>query len=217
MDTYIQDLFSKDDIGFKPVNSIKDSTKIFVFTLNKYIKERDGKNITRTEIIRLAEEIHKLGEKMKTKMNSLLQEIEKQKKPRKTEKKLSEKVTKKSSSLIGQDIKDVKMIDVDSVEDPDESIPDKPDSEQVGGNIEHSVPEVSTIDLLNSINNNPCSSSVTQCGDFVTSCGQSGGGKIQNKNYELYESTLNNFKQFSISDQNKKILYDLVKIYTTSN
>ncbi len=217
MDTYIQDLFSKDDIGFKPVNSIKDSTKIFVFTLNKYIKERDGKNITRTEIIRLAEEIHKLGEKIKTKMNSLLQEIEKQKKPRKTEKKLSEKVTKKSSSLIGQDIKDVKMIDVDSVEDPDESIPDKPDSEQVGGNIEHSVPEVSTIDLLNSINNNPCSSSVTQCGDFVTSCGQSGGGKIQNKNYELYESTLNNFKQFSISDQNKKILYDLVKIYTTSN
>tara|TARA_X000000950_G_scaffold272570_1_gene355270 strand:+ start:212 stop:844 length:633 start_codon:yes stop_codon:yes gene_type:complete len=210
MDTYIQDLFSKDDIGFKPVNDVKDSTKIFVFTLNKYIKDRDGKNITRTEIIRLAEEIQKLGEKIKAKMNSLLQELENQKKPRKTEK--SKKEKEKSSSLIGQDIKDVKMINADSNE---ESTVGK--AEQTGGNVEHSVPEVSTIDLLNNINNNPCSSSITQCGDFVTSCGQSGGGVIQNKNYELFESTLNNFKKFSISDQNKKILYDLVKIYTTTN
>ena len=45
MDNYIQDLFSKDDIGFKPVNDVKDSTKIFVFKLNKFIKDRDGKNI----------------------------------------------------------------------------------------------------------------------------------------------------------------------------
>ena len=60
MDNYIQDLFSKDDIGFKPVNDVKDSTKIFVFKLNKFIKDRDGKNITRTEIIRLAEEINEL-------------------------------------------------------------------------------------------------------------------------------------------------------------
>ena len=72
MDTYIQNLFSKDDIGFKPVNNVKDSTKIFVFRLNRFIKDRDGKNITQAEIIRLAEEINLLGEKIKAKMKSVL-------------------------------------------------------------------------------------------------------------------------------------------------
>jgi len=203
MDSYIQNLFSKDDIGFKPVNNVKDSTKIFVFKLNKFIKDRDGKNITRSEIIRLVKEINELGEKIKNKMNSLLKEIE-DKKPNKK--------TKKSNALIGQDISDVKMIGSENFKKG----PILQESEQTGGSIEYSVPEVSTIDLLNSVNNNPCSSSITQCGDFVTSCGQSGGANIIDKNYELYENTLNNFKEFNISDNNKKILYEFVQIYNSN-
>lgn len=204
MDTYIQNLFSKDDIGFKPVNNVKDSTKIFVFRLNRFIKDRDGKNITRTEIIRLSEEINLLGEKIKTKMKSLSKEDENKKKEVKEQ--------KKSNALIGQDISNVKMTGSEKVENNSVS----KESEQTGGNIEYSVPEVSTIDLLNSVNNNPCSSSITQCGDFVTSCGQSGGGDIIDKNYELFENTLNNFKEFNISGNNKKILYDFVQIYNSN-
>ena len=203
MDTYIQNLFSKDDIGFKPVNNVKDSTKIFVFRLNRFIKDRDGKNITRTEIIRLSEEINLLGEKIKTKMKSLSKEDENKKEV---------KEHKKSNALIGQDISNVKMIGSEKIENNSVS----KESEQTGGNIEYSVPEVSTIDLLNSVNNNPCSSSITQCGDFVTSCGQSGGGNIIDKNYELFENTLNNFKEFNISGNNKKILYDFVQIYNSN-
>ena len=203
MDTYIQNLFSKDDIGFKPVNNVKDSTKIFVFRLNRFIKDRDGKNITRTEIIRLSEEINLLGEKIKTKMKSLLKEDENKKEV---------KEQKKSNALIGQDISNVKMTGSEKVENNSVS----KESEQTGGNIEYSVPEVSTIDLLNSVNNNPCSSSITQCADFVTSCGQSGGGGIIDKNYELFENTLNNFKEFNISGNNKKILYDFVQIYNSN-
>lgn len=203
MDTYIQNLFSKDDIGFKPVNNVKDSTKIFVFRLNRFIKDRDGKNITRTEIIRLSEEINLLGEKIKTKMKSLSKEDENKKEV---------KEQKKSNALIGQDISNVKMIGSEKIENNSVS----KESEQIGGNIEYSVPEVSTIDLLNSVNNNPCSSSITQCGDFVTSCGQSGGGNIIDKNYELFENTLNNFKEFNISGNNKKILYDFVQIYNSN-
>ena len=51
---------------------------------------------------------------------------------------------------------------------------------------------------------------------FVTSCGQSGGGIVGDKNYELFENTLNNFKQFNISGNNKKILYDFVQIYNSN-
>lgn len=203
MDTYIQNLFSKDDIGFKPVNNVKDSTKIFVFRLNRFIKDRDGKNITRTEIIKLSEEINLLGEKIKTKIKSLSKED-------KNKKEVKEQ--KKSNALIGQDISNVKMTGTKNVENNTIS----KELEQTGGNIEYSVPEVSTIDLLNSVNNNPCSSSITQCGDFVTSCGQSGGGYIMDKNYELFENTLNNFKQFNISGNNKKILYDFVQIYNSN-
>ena len=202
MDTYIQNLFSKDDIGFKPVNNVKDSTKIFVFRLNRFIKDRDGKNITQAEIIRLAEEINLLGEKIKAKMKSVL----------KVKSKNKVKEPKKSNSLIGQDISNVKMID--SEKDQNNLVSKEP--EQTGGNIEYSVPEISTIDLLNSVNNTPCSGSITQCGDFVTSCGQSGGGAIVDKNYELFENTLNNFKQFNISGNNKKILYDFVQIYNSN-
>ena len=84
--------------------------------------------------------------------------------------------------------------------------------EQTGGNIEFSVPEVSTIDLLNSVNNVPCSASVTQCGDYVTSCGQSGGGNLEETNYKLFELSLKANKNFNISESNKKILHDFVKL-----
>ena len=118
MDNYIQDLFSKDDIGFKPVNDVKDSTKIFVFKLNKFIKERDGKNITRTEIIRLAEEINELGDKIRAKMNQLFNELKSKKDSTKSEEEKtetskddSEKSNEvKSSALIGQDISNVTMV-----------------------------------------------------------------------------------------------------------
>ena len=250
MDNYIQDLFSKDDIGFKPVNDVKDSTKIFVFKLNKFIKDRDGKNITRTEIIRLAEEINELGDKIKAKMNQLFNELKNKKDSTKseeekieTDKDDSEKSSEvKSSALIGQDISNVTMVnekeetkkdepeaaeeqdlqqdepeateEKDSEQDEQEPTEEQGSDEQTGGNIEFSVPEVSTIDLLNNVNNVPCSASVTQCGDYVTSCGQSGGGNLEETNYKLFELSLNANKKFNISESNKKILYDFVKLYS---
>ena len=250
MDNYIQDLFSKDDIGFKPVNDVKDSTKIFVFKLNKFIKDRDGKNITRTEIIRLAEEINELGDKIRAKMNQLFNELKSKKDSTKSEEEKtetskddSEKSNEvKSSALIGQDISNVTMVnekeetakdepeateeqdseqdeteaaeEQNSEQDEQEPTEEQGSDEQTGGNIEFSVPEVSTIDLLNSVNNVPCSASVTQCGDYVTSCGQSGGGNLEETNYKLFELSLNANKNFNISESNKKILYDFVKLYS---
>lgn len=250
MDNYIQDLFSKDDIGFKPVNDVKDSTKIFVFKLNKFIKDRDGKNITRTEIIRLAEEINELGDKIRAKMNQLFNELKSKKDSTKSEEEKtetneddSEKSNEvKSSALIGQDISNVTMVnekeettkdepeaaeeqdseqdeteaaeEQNSEQDEQEPTEEQGSDEQTGGNIEFSVPEVSTIDLLNSVNNVPCSASVTQCGDYVTSCGQSGGGNSEETNYKLFELSLNANKNFNISESNKKILYDFVKLYS---
>ena len=250
MDNYIQDLFSKDDIGFKPVNDVKDSTKIFVFKLNKFIKDRDGKNITRAEIIRLAEEINELGDKIRAKMNQLFNELKSKKDSTKSEEEKtetskddSEKSNEvKSSALIGQDISNVTMVnekeetakdepeateeqdseqdeteateEQDSEQDEQEPTEEQGSDEQTGGNIEFSVPEVSTIDLLNSVNNVPCSASVTQCGDYVTSCGQSGGGNLEETNYKLFELSLNANKNFNISESNKKILYDFVKLYS---
>tara|TARA_B100000925_G_scaffold291609_1_gene280356 strand:+ start:74 stop:832 length:759 start_codon:yes stop_codon:yes gene_type:complete len=250
MDNYIQDLFSKDDIGFKPVNDVKDSTKIFVFKLNKFIKDRDGKNITRTEIIRLAEEINELGDKIRAKMNQLFNELKSKKDTTKSEEEKTEtdkdnrqKSSEiKSSALIGQDISNVTMVndkeetkkdepeaaeeqdlkqdepeateEQDSEKDEQELNEEQESDQQTGGNIEFSVPEVSTIDLLNSVNNVPCSASVTQCGDYVTSCGQSGGGNSEETNYKLFELSLNANKKFNISESNKKILYDFVKLYS---
>ena len=250
MDNYIQDLFSKDDIGFKPVNDVKDSTKIFVFKLNKFIKDRDGKNITRTEIIRLAEEINELGDKIRAKMNQLFNELKSKKDTTKSEEEKTEtdkdnrqKSSEiKSSALIGQDISNVTMVndkeetkkdepeaaeeqdlkqdepeateEQDSEKDEQELNEEQESDQQTGGNIEFSVPEVSTIDLLNSVNNVPCSASVTQCGDYVTSCGQSGGGNLEETNYKLFELSLNANKKFNISESNKKILYDFVKLYS---
>ena len=250
MDNYIQNLFSKDDIGFKPVNDVKDSTKIFVFKLNKFIKDRDGKNITRTEIIRLAEEINELGDKIRAKMNQLFNELKSKKDSTKSEEEKtetskddSEKSNEvKSSALIGQDISNVTMVnekeetakdepeateeqdseqdeteaaeEQNSEQDEQEPTEEQGSDEQTGGNIEFSVPEVSTIDLLNSVNNVPCSASVTQCGDYVTSCGQSGGGNLEETNYKLFELSLNANKNFNISESNKKILYDFVKLYS---
>ena len=244
MDNYIQDLFSKDDIGFKPVNDVKDSTKIFVFKLNKFIKDRDGKNITRTEIIRLAEEINELGDKIRAKMNQLFNELKSKKDTTKSEEEKTEtdkdnrqKSSEiKSSALIGQDISNVTMVnekeetkkdepeaaeeqdlqqdEPEATEEQDSEQDEQESDQQTGGNIEFSVPEVSTIDLLNSVNNVPCSASVTQCGDYVTSCGQSGGGNLEETNYKLFELSLNANKKFNISESNKKILYDFVKLYS---
>lgn len=244
MDNYIQDLFSKDDIGFKPVNDVKDSTKIFVFKLNKFIKDRDGKNITRTEIIRLAEEINELGDKIRAKMNQLFNELKSKKDTNKSEEKKTETDKNnrqkssevKSSALIGQDISNVTMVnekeetkkdepeaaeeqdlqqdEPEATEEQDSEQDEQESDQQTGGNIEFSVPEVSTIDLLNSVNNVPCSASVTQCGDYVTSCGQSGGGNLEETNYKLFELSLNANKKFNISESNKKILYDFVKLYS---
>jgi len=244
MDNYIQDLFSKDDIGFKPVNDVKDSTKIFVFKLNKFIKDRDGKNITRTEIIRLAEEINELGDKIRAKMNQLFNELKSKKDTTKSEEEKTEtdkdnrqkSSEVKSSALIGQDISNVTMVnekeetkkdepeaaeeqdlqqdEPEATEEQDSEQDEQESDQQTGGNIEFSVPEVSTIDLLNSVNNVPCSASVTQCGDYVTSCGQSGGGNLEETNYKLFELSLNANKKFNISESNKKILYDFVKLYS---
>jgi len=244
MDNYIQDLFSKDDIGFKPVNDVKDSTKIFVFKLNKFIKDRDGKNITRTEIIRLAEEINELGDKIRAKMNQLFNELKSKKDTNKSEEEKTEtdkdnrqkSSEVKSSALIGQDISNVTMVnekeetkkdepeaaeeqdlqqdEPEATEEQDSEKDEQESDQQTGGNIEFSVPEVSTIDLLNSVNNVPCSASVTQCGDYVTSCGQSGGGNLEETNYKLFELSLNANKKFNISESNKKILYDFVKLYS---
>ena len=244
MDNYIQDLFSKDDIGFKPVNDVKDSTKIFVFKLNKFIKDRDGKNITRTEIIRLAEEINELGDKIRAKMNQLFNELKSKKDTNKSEEEKTEtdkdnrqkSSEVKSSALIGQDISNVTMVnekeetkkdepeaaeeqdlqqdEPEATEEQDSEQDEQESDQQTGGNIEFSVPEVSTIDLLNSVNNVPCSASVTQCGDYVTSCGQSGGGNLEETNYKLFELSLNANKKFNISESNKKILYDFVKLYS---
>ena len=55
MENYLQDLFEKDDIGFKTINSFKADTKQLVLILNNLIEKRSGKNITLVEINKLIE------------------------------------------------------------------------------------------------------------------------------------------------------------------
>jgi hypothetical protein len=200
MESYVKNLFEKDEIGFKTIDTIKESTKTLVLRLNDIIKKRDGRNITKPEILQLVNEINELGDKIKLKMDKILLEINE------------------------SEDKDIKMIthNIDSKENPDKSSNDsikktntQTDSikEQIGGFIESISLETSTIDLLNSINNAPCSSSITQCADRVSTCGQSGGG-IDPLN-KLFINTLNKTKKFNITKKNIGILYNLVKLHSS--
>ena len=195
MESYVQNLFEKDEIGFKTTDTIKESTKILVLRLNDIIKNRDGKNITKPEILQLVNDINELGDKIKLKMDKILLEINE------SENKDIKMITHKIDSKKPSNKKEV------SEKTNTESF-----SEQVGGFLESASLETSTIDLLNSINNSPCSSSITQCDDRVTTCGQSGGGVDQvNK---IFIETLNNTKQFNITKKNIGVLYNLVKLHS---
>lgn len=175
MENYLQDLFEKDDIGFKTINSFKADTKQLVLILNNLIEKRGGKNITLVEMNKLIDSLN-LDNKLKTKMKLIA------KNPK-------EKIKKNNNN-------------------------------QVGGwsevtNIDHSY--IRTVD---NINNLPCGGSVTQCADFISSCGQAGGGSkkksskdLENHNYLMFETTLNTTRLFEISDKNKDVLYKIINIY----
>lgn len=174
MENYLQNLFEKDDIGFKTMNSFKVDTKQLVLILNNLIEKRGGKNITLVEINKLIDSLN-LNNKLKTKMKY---------------------ITKIPKNKIR-----------------------KTNNNQVGGwgdatNIDHSY--IKTVD---NINNLPCGGSITQCADFISSCGQTGGGSkdnpkdLENHNHLMFETTLNTTRLFEISDKNKDVLYKIIKIY----
>ena len=180
MENYLQDLFEKDDIGFKTINSFKADTKQLVLILNNLIEKRAGKNITLVEMNKLIDSLN-LDNKLKNKMKLL---------------------TKKEP-------KDNKK---------------KNDTNQVGGWSDSINIDSSYIRTVDNINNLPCGGSVTQCADFISSCGQAGGGSkvnnsmkntnaVENYNYVMFETTLNTTRLFEISDKNKDILYKIIKIY----
>tara|TARA_Y100000385_G_C13036106_1_gene613080 strand:+ start:11 stop:547 length:537 start_codon:yes stop_codon:yes gene_type:complete len=175
MENYLQDLFEKDDIGFKTINSFKADTKQLVLILNNLIEKRAGKNITLVEMNKLIDSLN-LDNKLKNKMKLL---------------------TKKEP-------KDNKK---------------KNDNNQVGGWSDSINIDSSYIRTVDNINNLPCGGSVTQCGDFISSCGQAGGGSkknpedLENHNHLMFETTLNTTRLFEISDKNKDVLYKIIKIY----
>tara|TARA_B110000467_G_C18255239_1_gene442930 strand:- start:147 stop:686 length:540 start_codon:yes stop_codon:yes gene_type:complete len=178
MERYLQDLFEKDDIGFKTINAFKDNTKKLVLILNTLIEKRGGKNITLVEMNTLIGSLN-LDKQMVTKMKLLV------KKPTSNTK------------------------------------------NQVGGWNEHITIDPSYLTTVNSINNMPCSGSLTQCGDFIASCGQTGGGNISDNSFKknkdsleisnrlMFDTTLDQNRSFEISDINKNVFYKIVKLYTS--
>ena len=92
-------------------------------------------------------------------------------------------------------------------------ISDKSSNQKGGGGIEAVVTETSTIDLLKSINNNPCAGAITQCADIIKSCGQTGGALDKNIEDEaIFMQTLNTYRQFDINEKNTRTLFNLAKI-----
>ena len=180
MERYLQDLFEKDDIGFKTINAFKDNTKKLVLILNTLIEKRGGTNITLVELNTLIDSLN-LDKKMVTKMKLFIKN----------------------------------------------PTPTPTTKNQVGGWNEHITIDPSYLTTVNSINNMPCSGSLTQCGDFIASCGQTGGGNISDNSFKknkdsmeisnrlMFDTTLDQNRSFEISDINKKVFYKIVKLYNS--